>query len=284
MRLSSGLLKKRIRLIVPLAVMILFAIAILVPIMFMLVSSIKNPNDVFEFPFRWIPRRLHFYNYLQAIAGNDQKYYFIRNTFNSLFMAGSIMCLNVLMASAAGYGLTKFRFKGRQVVFVLILATMMIPFETIMIPLLMLTIRLRIQDSYMGLIFPIMLTAFAVFLMRQSILTVPDDYIDSARIDGAGELRIFFSIIFPSVRPTAVTLAILVFREAWDNLIWPLIVVQSQKYKTLPLYIIRFLDEKYTNEAALMAVAVLATIPMFVLFFTFSRYFIGEGILTGAKG
>jgi len=272
------------RLIVPLAVLILFAVAILVPIVFMLVSSIKNPNDVFEFPFRWIPRRLHFYNYLQAIAGNDQKYYFIRNTFNSLFMAGSIMCLNVLMASAAGYGLTKFRFKGRQVVFVLILATMMIPFETIMIPLLMLTIRLRIQDSYMGLIFPIMLTAFAVFLMRQSILTVPDDYIDSARIDGAGELRIFFSIIFPSVRPTAVTLAILVFREAWDNLIWPLIVVQSQKYKTLPLYIIRFLDEKYTNEAALMAVAVLATIPMFVLFFTFSRYFIGEGILTGAKG
>jgi len=268
MRLSSGRLRKKTQLIVTLAVLILFAVAILVPIAFMLISSVKNPNDVFEFPFRWIPRRLHFYNYLQAVAGNDQKYYFIRNTFNSLFMAGSIMCLNV----------------GRQVVFVLILTTMMIPFETIMIPLLMLAIRLRIQDSYMGLIFPIMLTAFAVFLMRQSILTVPDDYIDSARIDGAGELRIFFSIIFPTVRPAAVTLAILVFREAWDNLIWPLIVVQSQKYKTLPLYIIRFLDEKYTNEAALMAVAVLATIPMFVLFFTFSRYFIGEGVLTGAKG
>ncbi|RKX75342.1 MAG: carbohydrate ABC transporter permease [Spirochaetes bacterium] len=250
----------------------------------MLISSVKHPLDVFEFPFRWIPRRLHFYNYIQAIAGNDGNYYFIRLTFNSLFVAGSIMCLNVLVASAAGYGLTKFRFRGRQVIFVLILATMMIPFETIMIPLLMLTIRLRIQDSYMGLIFPVMLTAFAVFLMRQSILTVPDDYIDSARIDGAGELRIFFSIIFPTVKPTAVTLAILVFRESWDNLIWPLIVVQSQKYKTLPLYIISFLDEKYTNEAALMAVAVLATIPIFMLFFAFSRYFIGEGILTGAKG
>jgi multiple sugar transport system permease protein len=284
MHLSAGRLRRRVQLIVPLAVLALFAALILVPIVFMLISSVKHPLDVFEFPFRWIPRRLHPYNYLQAIAGNDQKYYFIRNTFNSLFMAGSIMCLNVLIASAAGYGLTKFRFKGRQVVFILILATMMIPFETIMIPLLMLTIRLRIQDSYMGLIFPIMLTAFAVFLMRQSILTVPDDYIDSARIDGAGELRIFFSIIFPSVRPTAFTLAILVFRESWDNLIWPLIVVQSQKFKTLPLYIIRFLDEKYTNEAALMAVAVLATLPMFVLFFAFSRYFIGEGILTGAKG
>jgi multiple sugar transport system permease protein len=283
-RINAGQLRKNIRLIAPILVLILFAVAILVPIAFMLVSSVKHPLDIFEFPFRWIPRRLHLYNYLQAVAGNDQNYYFIRNTFNSLFMAGSIMCLNVLMASAAGYGLTKFRFKGRQVVFVLILATMMIPFETIMIPLLMLTIKLRIQDSYMGLIFPIMLTAFAVFLMRQAVLTVPDDYIDSARIDGAGELRIFFSIIFPSVRPTAVTLAILVFREAWDNLIWPLIVVQSEKYKTLPLYIIRFLDEKYTNEAALMAVAVLATIPIFVLFFAFSRYFIGEGILTGAKG
>ena len=266
-----------------LVVLVLFAAAILVPILFMVVSSFKHPNDVFEFPFRWVPKRLHPYNYLQAVAGNDGKYTFVRQTFNSLFVAGSTMCLNVLVASAAGYGLAKFRFKGRQLVFVLILATMMIPFETVMIPLLMLTITLRIQDTYAGLIFPIMLTAFAVFLMRQSVLTVPDDYIDSARIDGAGELRIFFSIVLPSVRPTALTLAILVFRESWDNLIWPLIVVHTERLKTLPLYIIRFLDEKYTNEAALMAVAVLATVPIFSLFFAFSRYFVGEGLLSGSK-
>ena len=281
--LNRARLGRDMRFLLLLFVLVLSAAAILVPIVFMLVSSLKHPNDVFEFPFRWIPRRLHLYNYLQAVAGNDWKYTFIRQTFNSLLVAGSTMCLNVLIASAAGYGLTKFRFRGRQLVFVLILATMMIPFETIMIPLLMLTIRLRIQDSYVGLIFPIMLTAFAVFLMRQSILTVPDDYIDSARIDGAGEVRIFFSIVFPSVRPTAVTLAILVFRESWDNLIWPLIVVQSEQLKTLPLYIIRFLDEKYTNEAALMAVAVLATIPIFSLFLIFSRQFIGEGLLSGTK-
>ena len=270
--------------IIPFTVLILFGLLILVPIVFMVISSVKHPNDVFEFPFRWIPKRYHFYNFLQAIEGNDHKYYFIRNTINSLFVSLSVMCLNVLLATACGYGLAKFRFKGRKLVFVMILATMMIPFETIMIPLLMLAIKLRIQDTYVGLILPLMLTAFAVFLMRQSILTVPDDYIDSARIDGAGELRIFFSIIFPSVKPTAVTLAILVFRESWDNLIWPLIIVQTEKLKTLPLYIIRFLDEKYTNEAALMAVAVLACIPMFMLFFIFSRHFIGEGILTGAKG
>jgi multiple sugar transport system permease protein len=281
--LRTGRLGRDLRQVLLLLVLILFAFAIVVPIVFMVVSSLKHPNDVFEFPFRWIPRRLHFYNYLQAIAGNDKKYGFVRNTFNSLFVAGAIMCLNVLVASAAGYGLTKFRFKGRQVVFILILATMMIPFETIMIPLLILTIKLHIQDTYAGLIFPVVLTAFAVFLMRQSILTVPDDYIDSARIDGAGEIRIFFAIVFPSVRPTALTLAILVFRDSWDNLIWPLIVTQSQQLRTLPLYIIRFLDEKYTNEAALMAVAVLATVPIFSLFVIFSRHFIGEGLLTGSK-
>lgn len=264
-------------------VLVGFAVAILVPIAFMIVSSLKHPNDVFEFPFRWIPRRVHPYNYLQAIAGNDGKYTFVRNAFNSLFVAGAIMCLNVLVSSAAGYGLTKFRFKGRQLVFILILATMMIPFETIMIPLLMLTIKLKIQDTYVGLIVPVMLTAFAVFLMRQSILTVPEDYIDSARIDGAGEVRIFFSIVLPSVRPTALTLAILVFRDSWDNLIWPLIVTQSQRLRTLPLYIVAFLDEKYTNEAALMAVAVLATVPIFSLFLIFSKYFISEGLLTGSK-
>jgi multiple sugar transport system permease protein len=276
--------RRNVRLIAVLAVLVLFALLILVPIAFMAVSSLKHPNDVFEFPFRWIPRRLHPYNYLQAVTGNDNKFFFIRNTFNSLFVSVSTMVANVLLASACGYGLAKFRFRGRQVVFVMILATMMIPFETIMIPLLMLAIRLRIQDTYVGLIVPVMLTAFAVFLMRQNILTVPDDYLDSARIDGAGELMIFFRIVFPSVRPAAVTLAILVFRESWDNLIWPLIVVQSQKLKTLPLYIIRFLDEKYTNEAALMAVAVLACLPMFALFFAFSRHFIGEGLLTGSKG
>jgi multiple sugar transport system permease protein len=284
--MSEGLevFKKQLRLLVPLLVLLLFAAVILVPIVFMLVSSLKHPNDVFEFPFRWIPRRYHLQNYQQAIAGNDGRYHFIRNTINSLFVAIAIMVLNILLATACGYGLSKFRFKGRQLVFVLVLATMMIPFETIMIPLLMLTIKLRIQDTYPGLIFPVMLTAFAVFLMRQSILTVPDDYLDSARIDGAGELRIFFSIVFPSVKPAAVTLGILVFRESWDNLIWPLIVTQSERLKTLPLYIIRFLDEKYTNEATLMAVAVLACIPIFILFFALSRYFIGEGILTGTKG
>lgn len=281
--MSRGRLGRALRSALPLLVLVGFAVAVLVPIVFMIVSSLKHPTDVFEFPFRWIPRRLHPYNYLQAIAGNDGKYTFVRNAFNSLFVAGSIMCLNVLVASAAGYGLTKFRFRGRQLVFVLILATMMIPFETIMIPLLMLTIKLKIQDTYVGLIVPVMLTAFAVFLMRQSILTVPDDYIDSARIDGAGEIRIFFSVVFPSVRPTALTLAILVFRDAWDNLIWPLIVTQSQRLRTLPLYIVAFLDEKYTNEAALMAVAVLATVPIFSLFFIFSKHFIGEGLLTGSK-
>lgn len=281
--MSSSRLGRGLRSALLLLVLIGFAVAVMVPIVFMIVSSLKHPTDVFEFPFRWIPRRLHPYNYLQAIAGNDGKYTFVRNAFNSLFVAGSIMCLNVLVASAAGYGLTKFRFRGRQLVFVLILTTMMIPFETIMIPLLMLTIKLKIQDTYVGLIVPVMLTAFAVFLMRQSILTVPDDYIDSARIDGAGEIRIFFSIVFPSVRPTALTLAILVFRDAWDNLIWPLIVTQSQSLRTLPLYIVAFLDEKYTNEAALMAVAVLATVPIFSLFLIFSRHFIGEGLLTGSK-
>ena len=281
--MSRAHVGRRLRSALLLLVLIGIAVAILVPIVFMLVSSLKQPNDVFEFPFRWIPRRVHPYNYLQAIAGNDGKYTFVRNAFNSLFVAGVIMCLNVLIASAAGYGLTKFRFKGRQIVFILILATMMIPFETIMIPLLMLTIKLKIQDTYVGLIVPVMLTAFAVFLMRQSILTVPEDYIDSARIDGAGEVRIFFSIVLPSVRPTALTLAILVFRDSWDNLIWPLIVTQSQRLRTLPLYIVAFLDEKYTNEAALMAVAVLATVPIFSLFLIFSKYFISEGLLTGSK-
>lgn len=282
--ISVEKITKKLRTSLPLVILVVFALLIFIPILFMIISSVKHPNDVFELPFRWIPKRYNFSNFLQAIAGNDGRYLFIRNTINSLFVALSVMSVTVLFASFAGYGLAKFNFKGKNIVFIMILATMMIPFETIMIPLYMLVNTLKMQNSYYGLIIPMMLTAFAVFMMRQAIITVPNDYIDSARIDGAGELRIFFSIIFPSVKPTAVTLAILIFRESWDNLIWPLIIIQKQQLKTLPLYIIGFLDERYTNEAALMAVAVLACIPMFVLFFGFSRYFIGEGVLSGTKG
>jgi multiple sugar transport system permease protein len=132
---------------------------------------------------------------------------------------------------------------------------------------------------------PFLTNAFGVFLMRQYLLTFPDEVIDAARIDGASEFKIFWRVIMPNSLPAVATLAILTFRMQWDNLLWPLLVVQSEEMKTIPLYIVKFSTEKYSNEGAMMAVAVIASLPMFILFFVFSKYFLsGSSVYASRKG
>jgi multiple sugar transport system permease protein len=162
---------------------------------------------------------------------------------------------------------------------------MMIPFEAIMIPLYMVARGLHIQNSYLGLILPFLVSAFGVFQMRQYLITFPGEYLDAARVDGMGELGIFWRIVFPNCRPVIATLGILSFRGQWDNLLWPLLVIQSEKMKTIPLYISKFSEEKMTDEGAMMAVAAIASIPMFILFFSLSKYFIGgSAVYDSRKG
>jgi len=191
----------------------------------------------------------------------------------------------VFISSLTGYSLAKFRFRGRNAVFMMIMATMMIPFEAIMIPLYLVATKLGIQNSYTGLILPFLVSAFGVFMMRQYLIPFPEEFLDATRIDGASEPVIFWKVVFPNCAPAVATLAILTFRSMWDNLLWPLLIAQSEKMKTIPLYIVKFSAEKYTDEGAMMAVALLASIPMFVLFFTLSKYFIsGSAVYSSRKG
>jgi multiple sugar transport system permease protein len=182
-----------------------------------------------------------------------------------------------------GYGLAKFPFRGRNIVFLLIMATMMIPFEAIMIPLYLVATTLKMQDSYLGLIMPFLTNAFGIFLMRQYMLTFPDEIIDAARIDGSGELSIFWRIILPNSTPAVAALAILTFRTQWDNLLWPLLISQSEEMKTIPLYVVKFAAEKHTNEGAMMAAAAIASIPIFILFLLLSKYFVSGALLHSSR-
>ena len=228
---------------------------------------------------------MHWQNYWNGLKGPDGSFIFVRNTVNSLIVALSVTATTVLLSSLSGYGLAKFHFKGRNIVFMLIMATMMIPFETIMIPLYMVVMKMGLQDSYAGLILPFLTNAFGVFLMRQFLITFPDEVLDAARIDGASEPRIFANIVLPNSGPAIATLAILTFRSQWDNLLWPLLVVQSDEMKTIPLYITKYMAETHSDEGIMMAVAVLASLPMFILFFTMSKYFIStEGLHSTVKG
>ena len=263
--------------------LIIAAIYILAPLVFMFTASVMPAGDIMKMPYRWIPKGFYWQNYWQGIRGNDGSFIYLRNIFNSLVVASIVTMTTVFLSALTGYGLAKFHFRGRYAVFMMILATMMIPFEVIMIPLYLIITKLGIQNSYAGLITPFLVTAFGIFLMRQYYVTFPDEILDAARIDGASEPKIFGTIILPNSIPALATLAVLTFKSQWDNLLWPLLVAQSEEMKTIPLYIVRFTAEKHTDEGAMMAVAAIATIPILILFFRLSRYFISGAVVYSAR-
>jgi multiple sugar transport system permease protein len=256
-------------------VLIIAALFILTPFVFMFTASAMPANDIMNMPYRWIPKGFYWQNFWQGIRGNDGSFIYLRNILNSLIVASTVTATTVILSALTGFGLAKYHFKGRYFVFMMILATMMIPFEVIMIPLYLIVTKLGFQNSYPGLIAPFLVSAFGIFLMRQYYVTFPDEILDAARIDGASELMIFSKIILPNSVPAIATLAVLTFKSQWDNLLWPLLVAQSEEMKTIPLYIVRFAEEKHTDEGAMMAVAAIASIPILILFFKLSKYFIG---------
>lgn len=258
---------------------------VLVPLAFMFTAAAMPALDILRLPYPWFSDHFHWQNFWNAIRGPEGTFEFLRNTVNSLVVALSVAFFTVILSAGTGYGLAKFEFKGRNLVFMLIMATMMIPFETIMIPLYMVVTDLGLGDSYLGLIVPFAANAFGIFLMRQYLIPFPDEILDAARIDGASEPRIFTQVILPNAGPAVATLGIIAFRAQWDNLLWPLLIVQSETKRTIPLYITRFLAETHSDEGIMMAVAVLASLPMFVLFFALSRYFVSaEGLTSSTKG
>jgi multiple sugar transport system permease protein len=262
----------------------LTAILVLLPLLFMLTASFMPAIEIVHMPYRWIASRIEWSNFYKAVAGNDGNFVFIRNVGNSLIVSVSVSFFTVILSSLTGYGLAKFRFKGRNLVFICIMMTMMIPFETIMVPLYMVVLNLGLQNTYRGLIVPFLMNAFGVFMMRQYLQTFPGDMLDAARIDGCTEPGIFIKMVLVNSGPALASLAILSFRQQWDNLMWPLMVAQEKRLKTIPTYIVSFAEEKFANEGAMMAVAFLASIPVIVLFITLSKYFVGgSAVYTAGK-
>ncbi|HPK63704.1 MAG TPA: carbohydrate ABC transporter permease [Sphaerochaeta sp.] len=265
-----------------LLVMVFFT---LTPIVFMITASMMTKNQILRMPFNWIPESFNWINFKRAIVGLDENYIFLRNIVNSLVVSVTVAITTVLLGSLTGYGLAKFRFRGRNVIFIMIMATMMIPFEAIMIPLYMVVMKLRIQNTYVGLILPFLVSAFGIFQMRQYLSTFPTEFLDAARVDGMSEPGIYWQIVLPNAIPVIATLSILAFRSQWDNLLWPLLVSQKDKMKTIPQYITSFAAERNTDEGAMMAAALIASIPMFVLFMSLTKYFIGgSAVYESRKG
>lgn len=263
------------------AFFILLAVACvtLLPFYWMFSSSLRTMENMFSIPIQWIPDPLNWRSYLLAWQAQDFTRYFL----NSGVVAITITIGNLILCSLAGYSLTKFHYRGRGLMFIMILSTMMLPLEVTMVPLFLIIKDLNWVNTYQGLIVPFVVDGFGVFLMRQFMLSIPKDLIDSARIDGASELRIFWMIVLPLCKPALVALAVFTFREAWDMYIWPLIIITDDSLRTLPLGISLFMSSYGTSWDQLMAIAVLGTLPMILLFFFMQRAFIQGIAATGLK-
>jgi len=272
--------KDRLRKVALYTLLVIAASIAIVPILWMILSSFKNLEDMFTVPMTWLPNPWNWHSYSDAWAQRDFTRYFI----NSLFVSISVTVGNIFFCSMAGYALAKFRFVGRQFLFLVILSTLMLPLEVTMVPLFLIIRDFHWTNTYTGLIIPFLVDAFGVFLMRQYILGIPDDLIEAARIDGMSEIGIFFKVILPLAKPATIALAIFTFREAWDMYIWPLIIITQEELRPITVGVALFMSNYTTEWNQLLAVAVIAMIPMFIIFIVLQRYFVQGITLTGLKG
>jgi multiple sugar transport system permease protein len=264
-----------------LALMALCALtlAFVFPILWMAFSSFQAGDKMFDLTAGWIPREWHWENYPSALARANFPLYFL----NSAVIAIVVTASNALFCVLAGYGLAKFRFPGDRYVLLIILSTLMLPIEVTLVPTFLIVHQFDWINTYQGIAAPFLVDAFGIFLIRQSMISIPIDYIEAARMDGAGELRILWRIIVPQCWPAIAVLTIFSFRESWDQFIWPLTVVSNDEMRTYPLGLVVFNEDYGTPPTEQMAIAVLATIPIFVIFLSLQRA-INKGFgLSGLK-
>ena len=255
------------------------AVFLLLPYFWMVSSSLKTQDEIFRLPIEWVPPAPQWANYPTALGRFPFGIYF----FNSAVVALVVMACNVFFGSLAAYGLAKFRFPLREVCFRAILSTLMLPLEILLVPTFLVVRQLGLLDSYGGLILPLAVDAFGIFLMRQYFLDLPDSLLEAARLDGCSEFGIYWRIVLPNSRPALAALAVLSFRENWDQFLWPLVIVSREALKTFPLGLALFEGSFNASYHEMMAAAVVGMIPMMVLFLVFQRAFIRGLTLTGLK-
>lgn len=255
------------------------ALTMLIPFIWMMSTSFKPQSETISFPPRLFPSNPTLENYIDVW----DRLNIARLYWNTLFITVIKTTINIYVSSLVGYIFGKFQFRGRDFLFYLVLSTWIIPFEVYMIPLYIMMVTFGLGNTYWALIIPELSSAYAVFLFRQFMFTIPNDLIDAARIDGAGEWYIYHRIIIPLARPVLATLIAFYFMWNWNDFLWPLIVITTSDKYVLSLGLAVFVQEFGTQHGLVMAGAALAIIPVLIIFLFMQRYII-EGItLTGLK-
>ena len=263
--------------------LILSAIALLMlfPLLWLVGTAFKSPTeDIFSFPPQILPTSPTFDNFLTVW----DTYPFGQYLYNSAVVAFLAVGLNLLLCSLAAYPLARLNFRGREFIFALVLATIMIPFQIVMIPLYILAVNLGLRNTYLGIVLPNLTSAFGIFLLRQALQAVPLELEEAARIDGCSELGIWWNIMIPAIRPALFTLAIFVFIGSWSDFLWPLIVLDDPDYYTLPLAVANLADSFSLDWRLVAAGSVISIAPILLLFLFLQKYIVPTDVGSGVKG
>lgn len=257
----------------------LFIVGLLVaaPLLWMLSVSLMVPGEANHYPPPLLPAAPTLENYRALFAQAGMGRYLL----NSALVAAAATALSLTFNVAAGYAFAKLRFAGRERVFRVLLGALVVPAQVAMMPLFLMMKHMGLVNTYGGVLVPFLAGVFGIFLVRQYALSIPDELIEAARIDGAGELRIFVEIVLPVLRPILVTLAIFSFLGAWNDFMWPLIVLSDDRRYTLPVALANLAGEHVQDVELIMGGAVVTVLPVFVAFLFLQRYYI-QGIMAGS--
>ena len=260
-------------------VLIPLAVVMVTPLAWMVMTSIQTPEEARHFP-PVLPSGIHWQNYTAALAAVPFGRFFV----NTTIVTGVTVLGNLVLCSLAGYAFARFRFFGRDVLFVVILATLMIPFQVVMIPTFLIVRHLGLIDTLGALMLPNLVTPFGIFLMRQFFRTLPIELEEAARIDGCSRLGTLFRIVLPLSGPALATLAVITFLYNWNDFLWPLIAIQSEEHMTLQLGLSTFQGAHSTAWTLLMAGNVMGVLPMLLAFLLAQRQFVRSIASAGIKG
>ena len=255
-------------------------VLVVIPFVWMLVSSFKPEAEVRAVPPTWWPETITLDNYEKLFTQLDFPQFFM----NSMIVAVAVAVGNMVFCSMLGYALAKLDFPGKKAVFAIVLGTLMVPGVVTFVPLFVLTTNIGLTNTLPGMILPFLAGPFGVFLMRQFMMSLPDELIQAARVDGAGELRIFFSIIMPLCGPAVATLGVLTFLTSWNNFLWPLVVATSEEKYTLPVALALYaVGQNATKYGLLLAGSVVVVIPVLAVFLLLQRRIMQGIAMTGIK-
>ena len=259
----------------------MIAIVMLIPLLWLVSTAFKSPSEnIFQFPPQLWPSHPTGENFLKVWQTNP----FGRYLFNSILVATLTVTLNLIFCALAAYPLARLNFKGRDLIFTAVISTIMIPFQIVMIPLYILTVQLGLRNTYLGIIFPAIASAFGIFLLRQAFQGVPKELEEAARIDGCSELGIWWHVMLPSIRPALVTLAIFVFIGSWSDFLWPLIILDQPEYYTLPLGVATLAGTFSLDWRLIAAGSVISIAPILVFFLAMQQYIVPSNVGSGLKG